>query len=93
MRTTVAPAPLELSLSLLGGLLVDALKNGLGSRLNEVLGLLQTEGGQGAHLLDDTNLPVADSLENDVELVLLFSLFSGSAGGSSNGNGGRGSKR
>src|SRR4051794_30846823 len=83
---------LEGLLGLLRGLLVDLLEDGLGSRLDEVLGLLQAEARQGADLLDDVDLLLAGSLEDDVELVLLGGLFgsrAGAAGGGSSGNGDR----
>src|SRR6478735_5345647 len=84
---------LEGLLGLVRGSLVDLLEDGLRGGLNEVLGLLQTERGEAAHLLDDVDLLLARGLEDDVELVLLGSgvgATSGTAGGggSSNGNGG-----
>src|SRR6478672_6327089 len=66
------PGALEGLLGLLRGSLVDLLENGLGGAVHEVLGLLQAEGGQRADLLDDLDLLVASSLEDDVELVLLL---------------------
>src|SRR5690606_25997760 len=53
--------------------LVDLLQDRLRGTLDELLGLLQAEGGQGAHLLDDVDLLVTSGLEDDVELVLLGS--------------------
>src|SRR6266851_3427948 len=50
---------LELRLGLLGILLGDLLQDGLGGAVDQVLGLLQAEVGQGAHLLDDLDLLVA----------------------------------
>src|SRR5690606_6085870 len=46
-------------LRLVGGLLVDLLQDGLRRALDEVLGLLQTEAGQAADLLNDLDLLVA----------------------------------
>src|SRR3954470_10998750 len=63
---------LEGGLGLLRGVLVDLLQDRLGGAVHEVLGLLQTEGREGAHLLDDLDLLVADRVEDDVELVLLL---------------------
>src|SRR5690606_21796076 len=63
---------LEGSLGLLGRLLVRALQDRLRGTVHEVLGLLQAEGRERAHLLDDLDLLVAGGLEDDVELVLLL---------------------
>src|SRR5271155_981683 len=60
---------------LLRAFLVDLLKHRLGGAVDQVLGLLETEAGQAAHLLDDLNLLVARGLEDDVELVLLLGLL------------------
>src|SRR5262249_59487080 len=46
----------ELVLDLLGVVLVDAFLHRLGSALHQVLGLLQTQTGDGADLLDDVDL-------------------------------------
>src|SRR5688500_5506509 len=62
---------LEGLLGLLGGVLGDLLQERLGRTVDQVLGLLQAEAGEGAHLLDDLDLLVAGGLEDDVELVLL----------------------
>src|SRR5665811_916619 len=66
---------LEGSLSLLRNVLGDLLQNDLRGAVNDVLGLLQTEARQGAHLLDDLDLLLANRLQDDVELVLLLSLI------------------
>src|SRR6188474_2584268 len=55
---------LELLLGLVGRGLVDLLEDGLGGAVDEVLGLLETQGGQRADLLDDGDLLVAGSLED-----------------------------
>src|SRR3984893_6787743 len=60
------------SLRLLRGLLVDLLQDGLRRAVDQVLGLLQAQAGERAHLLDDLDLLVAGALEHDVELVLLL---------------------
>src|SRR4051794_35168370 len=79
---------LESGLGLLGGVLGDLLQDGLGRVVDQVLGLLEAERGQAAHLLDDLDLLVAGSLEDDVELVLLSSLL-GATAAATGGGGGR----
>src|SRR4051812_48051996 len=84
---------LEGGLGLLGGVLGDLLQDRLRRVVDQVLGLLEAERGQAAHLLDDLDLLVAGSLEDDVELVLLDGGLSGTAtattgGGGSDGHGG-----
>src|SRR5690606_7496368 len=51
-------------------------------------GLLQAEGRQTTHLLDDLDLLVADGVEDDVELVLLLGGF-GATLAATGGGGGR----
>src|SRR3954468_20019610 len=83
----------ELSLRLLGGLLVGALEDGARSTIDDSLGLTEAEAGESAHLLDDLDLLVTGGLEDDVEGILLLDLFhgGGSTGtGRSNGDGGGG---
>jgi hypothetical protein len=65
--------------SLLGGLLRDLLEDRLRGAVDEVLGLLEAQGGELAHDLDDLDLLVAGTLEDDVELVLLGLGLGGSA--------------
>src|SRR5699024_9584381 len=82
-------------LGLVGGVLVDLLQDRLRRAVDQVLGLLQAQGGQRTDLLDDLDLLVTSSLEDDVELALLLSSSGGLAaatGRSStgNGDGGRG---
>src|SRR3954454_3909846 len=62
----------ELGLCLLGVLLGHPLDHGLGSAVDQVLGLLEAQVGERAHLLDDLDLLVAGAGEDDVELVLLL---------------------
>src|ERR1700689_1396972 len=77
---------LESGLRLLRGVLVDLLQDGLGGAVDQVLGLLQAQAGERAHLLDDLDLLVARGLEDDVELVLLLGLFGrGSGAGAADG--------
>src|SRR6201995_4395029 len=78
---------LEGSLGLLRGLLVDLLKDGLRRAVDQVLGLLEPEAGERAHLLDDLDLLVASGLEDDVELVLLLGGLGGGAGAGRAGGG------
>src|SRR5699024_10557426 len=79
---------LEGGLGLLAGLLVDLLQDRLRRAVHEVLGLLQAETREAAHLLDALDLLVAGGLEDDVELGLLLldgggltAARSGTAGG------------
>src|ERR1700745_1348347 len=72
---------------LVRALLVDLLQDRLGRAVDQVLGLLQAQAGQAAHLLDDLNLLVARSLEDDVELVLLLGLLGLAARGPARGRG------
>lgn len=68
----------------LGGLLSGVLGNLLEDRLrgavHEVLGLLEAQGGQLTHDLDDLDLLVGTG-EDDVELVLLLLGLGGGATG------------
>src|SRR6476660_3640281 len=85
---------LEGLLGLVRGSLVDTLEDRLGRGLDQVLGLLQAEGGQGAHLLDDVDLLVAGGLEDDLEVGLLLRggvATSGTTGGRGGGHGDGGS--
>src|SRR5688572_27896780 len=79
---------LESGLGLLGGVLGDLLQDRLRRVVDQVLGLLEAERGQRAHLLDDLDLLVAGSLEDDVELVLLGSGLLATAA-ATGGRGGR----
>ena len=66
----------ELFLGSLCGVLGNLLEDGLRSALDEILGFLQAEAGNDlTDDLDDLDLLVASRLEDDVELVLLFSSF------------------
>src|SRR5215210_9066603 len=83
---------LESGLGLLGGVLGDLLQDRLGRAVDEVLGLLEAQGRQTAHLLDDLDLLVTGSLQDDVELVLLGSglVATAAATGSRGGRDGHG---
>src|SRR5205814_1889464 len=63
---------LELRLRLLGVLLGNLFQDRLGGTVDQILGLLQAEAGERAHLLDDLDLLVAGGGQDDVELVLLL---------------------
>ena len=63
---------LELRLGLLGVFLRDLLEHRLRRRVDEVLRLLQTKARERTNLLDDLDLLVASSGQDDVELVLLL---------------------
>src|SRR5699024_763066 len=85
---------LERLLGLVRGLGGDTLENRLRGAVDQVLGLLQAEAGQGAHLLDDLDLLVTHAVEDDVELRLLLLGLTGVAtggGASGHGDGGRSS--
>src|SRR4051812_16633296 len=85
---------LEGGLGLLRGVLGDLLQDRLRRAVDQVLGLLEAERGQAAHLLDDLDLLVTGALEDDVELVLLDGLLSATAtatGGRGGRDGDRGS--
>ena len=64
----------QLSLGLLGVFLLGLLQDGLRSAINHGLGVSQTSVGDGLDSLDDLDLLVADSGQDDVELGLLFLL-------------------
>src|ERR1700737_124844 len=81
---------LELSLDLLGFVLVHAFLDRLGRALDEVLGFLEAEAGDGADFLDDFDLLLAGGGEHDRELGLFFSRSRGSSGRTGNRNGGSG---
>ena len=70
----------ESSLCLLGGFLACTLEDGLGSAIDDSLGLAKTQRGELADGLDDLDLLLADALEDDGEGVLLLNLFSGGSG-------------
>src|SRR5664279_3692164 len=83
----------ELGLDRVGLFLVHALLDRLGSRVDEVLGLLEAETGDRTHDLDHLDLLLACAGEDDVERRLLLdsSLAATAAGGSDcNGSGGGG---
>src|SRR5690606_35788303 len=84
---------LELALELLGLLLRGGLLDGVGRAVDEVLGLLEAEAGDGADLLDDGDLVAAGGGEDDVELGLLLgggggAVAPGRAGHDGGGGGG-----
>src|SRR5690606_16679013 len=83
---------LEGLLRLLGLFLGHALEHRLRRRLDEVLGLLEPEAGQAAHLLDDADLLVAGVGEHDVVGALLL-LGATRVAATATGGGGRGDRR
>src|SRR5215218_1542921 len=85
----------ELRLGLVGLLPGDLLEHGLRRGVDQVLGLLEAEAGEGADLLDDLDLLVAGALQHDVELGLLLGRLGrgpvpghGRPGGHGHGGGG-----
>src|SRR3954449_10747380 len=62
----------DVGLELLGLVLVDALLDGLGSLVDERLGLLEAQAGGRADDLDDLDLLVAGAREDDVKRRLLL---------------------
>src|SRR5919201_468266 len=77
---------LELLLGLVGGFPVDLLEDGLGSAVHQVLGLLQAQARERAHLLDNLDLLVARAGEDHVELRLLLLSAGLAAGGGTRGS-------
>src|SRR5690606_29349779 len=77
-------------LGLLRSFLVDAFQHRVGSVVDELLGLLESEARETADLLDDLDLLIARSREDDVEFVLF--LLGGGTGTvpTSSGGGGHG---
>src|SRR5262245_55948631 len=75
---------------LLSGVLGDLLQDRLRGTVDQVLGLLEAQGGELAHDLDDLDLLVAGTGEDDVELVLLLLLRGGGATLGRAGDDGRG---
>src|SRR5690625_6715071 len=63
---------LELLLELVCLLLGDSFLDRLRRTLDQILGLLEAEAGDGANLLDDVDLLVACSVQDHVELGLLL---------------------
>src|ERR1700761_5617500 len=70
---------LELGLDLVGLVLVDAFLDGLRRAFDEVLGFLEAKAGDGADFLDDLDLLVAGSGQNDRELGLFLGRCCGTA--------------
>src|SRR6185436_12342137 len=86
------PSLFELLLDRLRLVLGDPLLDVGGSRLDQVLGLLEAEAGDLADSLDDVDLLLARRLQDDVELGLLLDR-SGSGGGATPGRHGDGGSR
>ena len=80
---------LEILGELLSVFLGDGFLDGLGSVVNQVLGFLQAQAGNGTDDLDDVQLGSTGGLQDDVELGLLFHFDStGSGTGGDSGSGG-----
>src|SRR5262245_45997034 len=73
------PGLLQLSLDLLGLVLVHAFLDRLGCAFDQVLGLLEAEPGERADFLDHLDLLLAYRREHDGELGLLLDRSGGSA--------------
>src|SRR6266511_2224461 len=84
---------LQLRLGLVGLVPWHALQHRLGRGVDQVLGLLETEAGEGADLLDHLDLLVAGGGQDDVELGLLLGLLRRGGGGGRAGDGHRGGGR
>ena len=76
----------ELGLDFLSLVLGNAFLDSLRSILDNFLGFLEAETGDLADNLDDSDLVVAEALEDDVELGLLLSSSSASSGGAPKGS-------
>src|SRR5688572_16508382 len=78
-----------------GGFLGHLLQDGLGRAVDQILGLLEAEARERAHLFDHLDLLVAGTGEDDVELVLLLGsgLAATPAAGSGHHDGRRGGRR
>src|SRR5258708_38382272 len=77
LQLNLGASLLELSLDLLGFVLVDAFLDRLGCALDQILGLLEAKAGDGADFLDDFDLLFAGGGEHDRE----FGLFLNRSGG------------
>src|SRR5450631_4261983 len=90
LQLNLGASLLELSLDLLGFVLVHAFLDRLGGAFDEVLGFLEAEARDGTDFLDDFDLLLASGDQNDRELGLFFSGGSGSGSRTGNRNGGSG---
>src|SRR5437879_574203 len=86
LQLNLGASLLELSLDLLGFVLVHAFLDRLGRALYEVLGFLEAETSDGTDFLNDFDLLLAGGGEHDRELGLFFSGGSSSAATSRTGN-------
>src|SRR5437762_7736433 len=77
LQLDLGASRLELLLHGLGVGLVDAFLHGLGRALDQILGFLEAEAGDGPDFLDHFDLLVAGGGEHDRELGLLFHRSSG----------------
>ncbi len=72
LSSTLAPASSSFFLSFSARPSCTPSLTAFGARLDQVLGLLEAEAGDRAHLLDDVDLLVAGRRQDDGELVLLL---------------------
>src|SRR5258708_25020313 len=72
LQLNLGASLLELGLDLLGFVLVDAFLDRLGRALDQVLGFLEAEAGDGADFLDDFDLLLAGGGEHARELRLFL---------------------
>src|SRR5438132_3909485 len=85
----LGPSLFQLSLDLLRLVLGHAFLDRLGRTLDQILGLLEAQAGERAHLLDHLDLLVADGGEHGGELGLLFGWRGGAGAAGSRGDGDR----
>src|SRR5216683_4782946 len=88
----LGPGLFQLGLDLLRFVLAHAFLDRLGRTLDQILGLLEAQAGERAHLLDHLDLLVADGGKHGGELGLLFDWRGGGPAGSG-GDGDRGRGR
>src|SRR5260370_4774868 len=86
----LGPGLFQLGLDLLRFVLAHAFLDRLGRTLDQILGLLEAQAGERAHLLDHLDLLVADGGTHGGELGLLFDWR---GGGPARRRGGRGRRR
>src|SRR3984893_685633 len=89
----LGPGLFQLSLDLLRLVLGHTFLDRLWRTLDQILGLLEAQAGERAHLLDHLDLLVVDGGENGGELRLLFGWRGGAGGAGSRGDGDRGRGR
>src|SRR5207249_1370949 len=83
----LGPGLFQLGLDLLCLVLGHAFLDRLGRTLDQILGLLEAQAGERAHLLDHLDLLVADGGKHGGELGLLFGWRGGAGAAGSRGDG------